>query len=609
MTPSSIKPPPHLSPLRAMMQSQQLNWVLLLSCDAHQSEYSPEHWQVRQAFTGFRGSAGDALVGTHETHLWVDSRYHLQAEQQAPWASIHKLGEKQVVSWLEWLVQKAQTGQAFTLGIHPMQVTMRLFQKIACAFKNSQAKVVLLPQNSLHEAWTHAPKRPGSKVFALPKKWTGESAKEKLSRVRRMMASHSGGMDALLLTRLDEVAWLSNLRGRDVPHNPVFESWLLITPNQAFLYSDNPLQAIAQQTIEGVFQWLPYDGVYPQLAALAKAKAKVWLDPNAVNMRLAKALEGAVHHTTPVPPVMAFKAQKNTAEIKQSEVAHLRAGCAFVRALYALETQLKTAQQISEARFASSLFEEYAKEEDFVELSFPTIAGYGPNAAIVHYGTPSKEVFLQPGSMLLVDSGIQIAGATTDATRTIAIGPPSPLLCARYTQVLRGHIRLAQQIFPEDCSGQALDALARSVLWQQGLDFGHGTGHGVGAFLNVHEGPYHISPRVKSALRVGVIISNEPGWYQDGWGGIRCENLYVVEEASHLSADTSGRKWLRFRPLTLMPFDSSMIQWKMLSHEELAWLTNYHRHVCITLSPSLQAPQQQWLSRACAIPVMDAPLD
>jgi Xaa-Pro aminopeptidase len=273
-----------------------------------------------------------------------------------------------------------------------------------------------------------------------------------------------------------------------------------------------------------------------------------------------------------------------------------------VRAFSGVQAAFLEGQRVSEADVAARLREEYAREEGFADLSFNTIAAFGANGAIVHYGTPDPEQALRAGGLLLVDSGVQILGATTDDTRTIAIGTPDDLQRARFTDVLRAHIRLAMQIFPEGTTGLMLDALARSPLWNEGLDYGHGTGHGVGAFLNVHEGPQSISARGLVPLEPGMIVSNEPGYYHAGWGGIRCENLYVVEEALGLRAHPAGKRWLRFSPLTVLPFDRTLIDWARLSHEERGWLTDYHRWVEETLAPRLEEPHRHWLAEACAPP-------
>ena len=297
-----------------------------------------------------------------------------------------------------------------------------------------------------------------------------------------------------------------------------------------------------------------------------------------------------------------MKAIKNPVEIVVSREAHLRSGAAKVRSFSRLAALLNEGIGISEAGYADLLYEEYAREEGFSDLSFTTISAYGENGAIVHYGTPDPRTMLEPGGLLLVDSGVQIVGATTDDTRTLAIGKPTAEQRRHYTDVLKGHIRLAGQVFPDKTTGQALDVLARAPLWNEGLDYGHGTGHGVGAYLNVHEGPQSLSSRGTTPLEAGMILSNEPGYYRAGWGGIRLENLYVIEEALGLPSHPGGKRWLRFSPLTMLPFDCQLIDWGRLGGQEGQWLTDYHALVWESLSALLDEPHRIWLEAACAPP-------
>jgi Xaa-Pro aminopeptidase len=295
-----------------------------------------------------------------------------------------------------------------------------------------------------------------------------------------------------------------------------------------------------------------------------------------------------------------LKAVKNPVEIALSREGHLKSGAAKVRSLSTLQSWLAEGRRVSEQDYADLLAQEYAREEGFADLSFNTIAAFGPNGAIVHYGTPDPKALLTSG-MFLVDSGIQVLGATTDDTRTVAVGEPTAEQRLRFTDVLRGHIRLALQVFPEGTTGQMLDTLARSALWNTGADYGHGTGHGVGAFLNVHEGPQSISSRGVVPLEPGMIVSNEPGYYRTGWGGIRLENLYVVEEALGMTPHPGGKRWLRFSPLTMIPFDLALVDMARLSSEEQAWLREYHARVWELIGPRVSEPHRHWLRKACGV--------
>jgi Xaa-Pro aminopeptidase len=414
------------------------------------------------------------------------------------------------------------------------------------------------------------------------------------------------GAFALVLSKLDEVAWLTNLRGRDIPYNPVFEAYALVEPERAACFTDNPLPEEPRQALGPHFAFLPLAAFAERVRAAAAEAARhgraLWLDREGTTRGVSLlAGEAAVLDESP-NPVVRMKARKNPVEIVVSRQAHLCSGAAKVRSFSRLFAMLEEGIAVSEAGYAALLQEEYAREEGYAELSFNTIAAFAENGAIVHYGSPDPERRIVPGQLLLVDSGVQILGATTDDTRTLAIGEPTVEQIRHYTDVLRGHVRLALQIFPEGTSGQMLDALARSALWNEGLDYGHGTGHGVGAFLNVHEGPASLSSRGTLPLEPGMILSNEPGYYRAGWGGIRLENLYVVEEALGFPRHPAGKRWLRFSPLTLIPFDPRLIDWARLSGEERQWLADYHRLVWENLAPRLEEPHRFWLERACAVP-------
>jgi len=299
--------------------------------------------------------------------------------------------------------------------------------------------------------------------------------------------------------------------------------------------------------------------------------------------------------------VVLMKAVKNTAEMAAMRNAHRHAAGAKIRSLARLERQLAAGQRVSEFAYAAMLHEEYASEEGFSDLSFTTIAAAGANGAIVHYSQASPEMALCDGELFLVDSGVQVLGGTTDDTRTVSIGTPTERQRRLYTLVLRCHIALARQKFPEGTSGVVLDALARASMWNAGLDYGHGTGHGVGAFLNVHEGPQRLGPRGgDEPLQAGMVVSNEPGYYEEGWGGIRLENLYVVVPDDDMPPHPSGKRWLQLESLTLIPFDKRLIDWAQLSDAERAWLERYHQHVEETMGPLLSGADRTWLREACA---------
>jgi Xaa-Pro aminopeptidase len=335
----------------------------------------------------------------------------------------------------------------------------------------------------------------------------------------------------------------------------------------------------------------------------AKASGTVWLDPNGTTMatRLLLNADQKIHEKP--NPVVLLKAIKNDAEIAASRESHRHAAAAKIRSFKGLEDKIRSGQKVSELDYSHLLHEEYSSEDGFYDLSFTTIAAAGANGAIVHYADADPDVLLRDGEMLLVDSGVQMLGGTTDDTRTVIVGTPTQRQKQVYTLVLRGHINLAMQRFPEGTGGIALDALARTHLWNSGLDYGHGTGHGVGAFLNVHEGPQRIAPRgADEPMKVGMIVSNEPGFYEAGWGGVRLENLYVVATDDEMPAQPDGKRWLRLDALTLIPFDTSLIDWEELSNAERLWLGGYHQEVWDTISPMLGDEDRQWLWGKCQVP-------
>jgi Xaa-Pro aminopeptidase len=591
-----------LAALRERMAGHTLDVYLVPSADEHQNEYLPPHKLRRETVSGFTGSAGDLAVTPDAAHLFVDSRYHVQAELEVDPAlvRVHKFGAAGVLELTEWLTAHEAEHGPLRVGYDPFLLSLRAVERLAAALKQETSALVPAAGNLVDAVWPDRPQPSARPVFALPDTLSGEPVADKLARVRA--ALREAEADTLVLTRLDEVAWLTNLRGHDVPYNPVFQAYLVLEAERATCYTDAPVPDAARVAVAEHIRFAPYEGLPDAVSALARAGRAVWLDPAGTTQGLRLLAEGARIVSRSPNPVVRFKACKNPVEITVSRDAHLKAGAAKVRSFSHLAARLAEGQRLSEADYAELLAGEYAREEGFTELSFTTISAFGANGAIVHYGTPDPQTVLQAGGLLLVDSGVQILGATTDDTRTIAIGTPDTRQRERFTAVLRGHVRLAMQIFPEGTTGQMLDALARSPLWNEGLDFGHGTGHGVGAFLNVHEGPQSISSRGTVALEPGMIVSNEPGYYKAGWGGIRLENLYVVEEALGLPAHPGGKRWLRFSPLTALPFDRTLIDWPRLTREEFRWLMDYHAWVEQNLAPRLEAPHRHWLHAACAPP-------
>jgi len=593
-----------LDALYQLMKEAQIDVYLVLSSDNHLNEYTPEYSRRRTAITGFRGSAGDALICPEGNHLFVDSRYYIQADDEvdATKFRIHKLGLSGEHTLSQWLTEMEKERGSLRVGFDPFVVSMQAHAAYAGALHLPDSEMVPINDNLVDAVWEDQPAPPSNPIYALPERVTGSGVAEKLANVRKEM--EEAGADLLVLTKLDEIAWVTNLRGTDIAFNPVFESYLVIDMEQAACFVRTMPPADVQGALTSLVDFWPYeDYVRSMELAGAKVSGTVWFDPSGTTMatRLLFASEQKVHEKP--NPIVLLKAIKNDAEIAASRASHRHAAAAKIRSFKGLEDRIGSGQTVSELDYSQLLHEEYSSEEGFYDLSFTTIAAAGTNGAIVHYADADPDTPLRDGEMFLVDSGVQMLGGTTDDTRTVIVGTPTERQKQVYTKVLRGHITLAMQKFPEGTGGIALDALARTHLWNSGLDYGHGTGHGVGAFLNVHEGPQRIAPRgADEPMKVGMIISNEPGYYEAGWGGVRLENLYVVATDDDMPPHPDGKRWLRLDTLTLIPFDSSLIDWGQMSDAEKSWLGGYHQEVWDTIGPMLGDEDRQWLWEKCQLP-------
>jgi Xaa-Pro aminopeptidase len=592
-----------LDALCQSLATYDVDAYLVPSSDAHLNEYVSAYQRRRQAMSGFSGSAGDLLITPCGSHLFVDSRYHLQAEQEVDTARfrVHKFGAAGEYTLVEWLGEMEKQQGPVRIGFDPFVVSMGAYASYARALHHAESVLVPITPNLVDAVWDDQPAPPAQPIYVLPHAVTGRTAAEKLADLRTHM--QAAGADILILTKLDEIAWVTNARGSDVAYNPVFEAYLVIGQDQATCFTRVSPDHEVQQALAPHVTFQAYETYAEAVRQMCAAPGlTVWLDAGATTMGTRLLVPDGCGVIERRNPVVLAKATKNDTEIASSRNAHYHAAAAKIRSLARLDRMVAAGQQVSELAYAEMLHEEYASEEGFYDLSFTTIAAAGPNGAIVHYSDASPDVFLRNGELFLVDSGAQVLGGTTDDTRTVSIGTPTARQIQLYTLVLRCHIRLAQQIFPEGTGGTALDAVTRSLLWNEGLDYGHGTGHGVGAFLNVHEGPQRLATRGSDEpLLPGMIISNEPGYYEEGWGGIRIENLYVVAPHDDLPPHPSGKRWLRFEPLTLIPFDKRLIALDHLSADERAWLCKYHQQVWETLSPLLDEADREWLREACRL--------
>ncbi|MDP7614785.1 MAG: aminopeptidase P family protein [SAR324 cluster bacterium] len=598
-----------LQKLRQAMLEQELDMLIVVSTDEHLNEYLPaQNWRLRASTScgssqGFSGSAGTAVFCVEgRSQLFVDSRYHLQAEQTCGEDfEIQKLGNEGVLDPHKWIASHA--GKALAVGADPFVMSPKEWRRYENTLGKSAHSLKATTPNLVDSVWHNRPNPSRNKIYPLALKYTGKSSADKLANVRKEM--NETGMvkdckaDVLLLTMLDEIAWLTNLRGSDIEYNPVFEAYAAIFQDKALCFCHHPEAGLSVHCPDWEFR--PYAEYVDLLAELAQAdNVKAWLDPSTITMgtRLAFSREQVIEKKS---PIVLAKALKNPTEISSSKNAHKQAGVGVVKSFRRLQQAIDSGQPVTEKEYSDWLYEAYSQAEAFSDLSFNTITGSGSNGAIVHYGNPDSTSPMKSDVLLLVDSGIQCAGGTTDATRTVILGKPDEKQKRTYTLVLQAHIRLAKQVFPEGTTGASLDSITRSELWNAGLDYGHGTGHGVGAFLNVHEGPQRISPVANDvALQAGMVLSNEPGYYEQNWGGIRLENLYVVKKAEGLPQHPGGKSWLTFETLTLIPFERRLIDRDILSVDELKWLDEYHQRVFTEISPLLDNPEDlQWLSWAC----------
>ena len=571
--------------LRRCMAHRGLTACVVVTDDFHGSEYVGDHFKAREYLSGFTGSAGTLAVLPDRAALWTDGRYFLQAERQLEGSGIElmRAGQPDVPTLSAFLAQHLPEGGV--LGFDGRTVSTRLYRTLEEALS---AKHIRLDgaHDLAEEVW---PDRPALSAQPLWPLASDVSRREKLSLLREKMAEKNAGH--LLLTDLTDIAWTLNLRGGDVACTPVFLAFLLLSEADAVLFVQPQAvsPAIADALAADGVTLRPYGDIYSHLSALP-AEDCVLLDSATANSQITRALAHA--RTVDAPsPAAALKAVKSPGEQDGFRRAHLLDGVALTRFLY----RLKTAPTgLTEVSAAALLHELRAESEEFLEDSFDTIAAYGPHGAVVHYEpTAETDVPLEARGLLLCDSGGHYRGGTTDVTRTVALGPVSDAERRMCTLVLQGHIRLAMARFPKGVTGENLDVLARMPLWQQGLDDNHGTGHGVGCVLSVHESPPSFRWRIVEntphpALETGMVISDEPGYYEAGQYGIRHESLLLVQP--------DGDDFLRFEVLTLAPFDRDALDVSLLSDEERRWLNDYHRRVREALSPHLSAEECRWLN-------------
>ena len=580
--------------LREVMRRESLDAFIFPSTDPHQGEYVPDHWKGREWISGFDGSAGTAVVTMNETALWTDSRYFIAAAEQLKGTEFVLMKERvsgtpTITQWLGEVLRNIRSPQ---VGIDGMVSSTAEVEELISGLRHEGGITLRTNFDPLTIIWKDRPAIPQNPVFIQPLEYAGEACHEKISRVRRALRQkHADGM---LVASLDDIAWMLNLRGSDVHCNPVFVSYLLISSTKVTLFIDK------KKLSSSVLAYLNDEGVdvddYDRVKEGLKDyfEYNILLDPHEVNYTLYNIVRREIVREE--SPVKRMKTIKNESEVLGFRNAMLKDGIALVKFLKWLRPAVEAGGQ-TEISVSEKLESLRAEQSLYKGLSFDTIAGYQEHGAIVHYeATPDTDAPLKSEGFLLLDSGAQYVDGTTDVTRTIALGPVTEEQRHIYTLVLKGHLQLQNLKFPAGASGTQLDLAARKDLWREGLNYMHGTGHGVGAFLNVHEGPHQIRMEYKPAPMVaGMTVTDEPGIYLEGKFGVRTENTLLVVPYK----ETPFGTFLQFEPLTLCPIDKSAIDISLMTEEEIGWLDEYHQMVYDRLSPYLDEEEREWLAVQC----------
>ena len=580
-----------LAALRAEMDKAGVDLAIIPHADPHQSEYMSSHWHLRGFFSGFTGSAGTLVVGKNEACLWTDSRYFLQAAQQLDGTGIRlmKEGIPGTPSIAEYIISVLPAGS--TVGIDGMQFSINAERGLNAELDSHGIKLAtgFSPVDAI---WTDRPALPDNKAFIHEEKYSGEPASEKIAKI--LAATEGKGADAILVSALDELAWTLNLRGSDVKYNPVVTAFLYLGKGNSTLFIDDVKvdDKVRAYLAANDIATAPYDSVADFLSSLP-ASTRVLVDPASTSSAMVKPLGDRM--VTAKSPIPLMKGVKNDTQIKGIHAAMKRDGVALVKAMMDIEQILAEGKTLTEMKVGRILTKRRSEQPLYFDDSFGTIAGYRGHGAIVHYeASPESDSKIEPDGLLLIDSGAQYLDGTTDITRTVSLGNPTAEERHDFTLVMKGHISLGSAIFPEGTRGSQLDALARRFLWREGKSYLHGTGHGVGHFLNVHEGPQNIRLNENPATLVpGMLTSNEPGLYLTDKYGIRCENLVLTVPAF----TTDFGEFYKFETVTLFPFDLKLFDLSIMTDEEVLWLNAYHKRVYDTLSPELDEHERAWLER------------
>jgi Xaa-Pro aminopeptidase len=568
--------------LRKLMRQRGLAAYVITGTDPHQSEYVCERWRTRSWISGFTGSAGTVVVTQDSAGLWTDSRYFLQAGLQLDKQvySLFKIGMPEVPSWQEYLISILNRSQ--NIGICAAEITLAGYRELSAQLAGADLNLETT-DDLLDEIWKDRPGLPAEEITPVDSSLTGLGWQEKVDELKEFM--HARNADSMLITMLDQIAWVLNLRGTDVPYNPVFLSNLLITDTGVHLLCSRDDLQIDGLTIHD------YDQSANRIKGLLSGSRGLYITPSTVNMEIIEAVQSSVKLIEGPDIIADKKSVKHDTELEGFVHAHIADGIALVRFFSWLEGNAGI--PLDEVSLAERLREFRSEQPDFISESFSTIAGFRDHGAIVHYSADSESAYpIEGNGLLILDSGGQYRGGTTDITRTLIFGEPTEQQRRDYTMVLKAHLALSRQQFPAGTYGYQLDGITRMQLWNEGLNYGHGTGHGVGHMLNVHEGPQSISPKpIAVELKPGMVISNEPGLYREGEYGIRIENLVAVEYRQK----TDYGDFYGFKQLTLFPYERRLIDISLLDEHEIAQIDAYHQKVRELLGPNLDHEEVLWL--------------
>ncbi len=580
--------------LRNAMQEAGIAACIIPGTDPHASEYIADYWKEREWISGFNGSAGTMMVALNDAGLWTDSRYFLQGSQQIEGTGITlmKMGLPETLDIVPWLMENLKSGDR--VGVNAQMFSVNAFASMKADLK--MVGIELISIDLIAKVWTDKPVLPKNPFFVFDTQFSGVSTHDKLSNLR--LALKKERTNIFVMSALDDIAWLFNIRGNDVSFNPVVIAFAMVEEDKATLFIDE--DKLTDETRFYLEQMqvsiAPYLAIYDCLKAIDTSKS-VLVDGAKFNQSLFESIPAACAIRNRMSPVFKLKSIKNEIEMKGVRNAMLKDGVALTKFFIWLEKELHSGK-LNEVNINEKLYKFRSQQEHFKGESFNTIVGFGPHGAIVHYSAkPETASVLNDKNILLLDSGGQYLDGTTDITRTVALGTPTVKQKTDFTLVLKGHIALATAVFPVGTRGSQLDILARKSMWNLGINYGHGTGHGVGHFLNVHEGPQSIRMDENPVtLQVGMFMSNEPGLYRTDGYGIRIENLIHVIPA----VKTEFGQFLQFETVTLFPIDQVLIDVQMLADDELDWLNEYHKKVYNTISPRLSEEEREWLSKKCS---------